>query len=484
MRWFCVLGGLGLASGCPDRPIDEVMPTQQGTVTKAILLSADIDILFVIDNSLSTLDKQKVFSANFPRFVQALDAFPTGRPNLHMAVVSTTVDIGVGGFGPGCPSPAPRDNGLFQITPRIDNCAPPDGFFLSDIKNPDVGRTTNYDRTKPQTLDQALGCIAVLGSNGCGFEAPLEAMKRALDGSRPENAGFLRDGAYLAVIILTDEDDASVRDRAVFSLPADQVGGQDDFRVQPMFAYSCDRPISSTQPGIYQNCVVRTDSYLETPDHYFQFLTTVKDPSQIVTAVIAAPPPGVFSNDDPPQTARTPDIRTGDLALNGNDATLALLDSCSATINGTAAIGRPAVRLASFVHEYGDRGRFYTVCQPDYSAALADIGKTLFNAISPCLEGDIDPRDVDPVDPGLQLQCTASDVQNAGGAHETSSLIPACAMQDATTPAPGGARPCYWIGQDAAACPAPGSGLEVKFVRDQSPPTGTTVKIECAFVAR
>src|SRR5882724_4604854 len=106
--WICALGWLGLASACPDRPIDEVMPRQQGTVTKAILISADIDILFVIDSSRSTLDKQTVFAQNFPRFVQALDAFPTGRPNLHIAVVSTTVDIGVGGFADGaggCPSP-------------------------------------------------------------------------------------------------------------------------------------------------------------------------------------------------------------------------------------------------------------------------------------------------------------------------------------------------------------------------------------------
>ena len=107
-------------------------------------MSADIDILFVIDNSASTSDKQTVFAANFPKFVAALDAFPTGRPNLHIGVVTSTVDIGVQGFGPGCPSPDTNDNGLLQNTPRITGCSPPTGRFISDIKNSTGGRTTNY----------------------------------------------------------------------------------------------------------------------------------------------------------------------------------------------------------------------------------------------------------------------------------------------------------------------------------------------------
>src|SRR5262249_45185594 len=86
-----------LLAGCPDRSIAEVSPVQGGSVKKSIPVSADIDILFVIDNSSSTLDKQTVFAQNFPRFVQALDAFPQGRPNLHIGVVNTTVDIGAQG---------------------------------------------------------------------------------------------------------------------------------------------------------------------------------------------------------------------------------------------------------------------------------------------------------------------------------------------------------------------------------------------------
>src|SRR5450432_303677 len=464
-----------LLAACPDRTLSKVDPQQQGALVKHIPVSADIDVLFVIDNSASTIDKQTIFAQNFPKFVAALDAFPTGRPNLHVAVIDTTVDIATPGTI-GCPSPDPGDNGVFQNTARVAGCTPPNGRFISDIKAADGTRVTNYTGT----LDQALSCIAQVGATGCGFEAPLEAMKRALDSSRVENAGFIRNGAYLAIIFLTDEDDASVKDTGVFALPDGDVGGHNDYRVQPLFAYKCDQALSSTTGGTYTNCSPRFDSYLQDPGIYSQFLSSVKDPAQIVVAAIAGPPPGLSTNDSPPQMASSPNVTIGPLTLGGNTQPLALQPSCSATINGNAAIARPAVRLASFMSNFGDRGRFYSVCQGDYSAALTDIGQTLFNAISPCLEGAVDPADADPANPGIQLQCTVTDVVTSDTSGETSMAMPACQMQDATTPVPGGARPCWWIDKNATACPAPDTGYEMNFVRTAPPALGTVVDVECA----
>ena len=469
MRSF-VLAALLLA-GCPDRTLSIVTPTQGGAVVKKIPVSADIDILFVIDNSASTSDKQTIFAQNFPKFVQALDAFPTGRPNLHVGVIDSTVDIGTSKFG-NCPSPDPNDDGKFQNTARGGCTATPNGYFITDVKTADGTRQVNY----AGTLEDTFSCIAQIGSGGCGFEAPLEAMKRALDGSRAENSGFIRDGAYLAVIFLTDEDDASTKDATVFSLPDNQVGGPNDFRVQPLFAYTCDTPISSSAPGTYKNCKARTDSYLQDPGLYASFLSSVKDPAQIVVAAIGAPPPGLMTNDDPPQTANSPDsIATGAVTLNGNTQPLAMLPSCSATINGNPSIGRPAIRLESFLSSFGSRGRFYSVCQSDYSAALTDIGKTLFNAISPCLEGRVDPTDIDPSNPGTQLDCNVADTHG-----DESVAIPRCPMQDASTPAPNAPRTCYWIDQNTTTCPAPDTGYEINIVRGDPPATGTVVDVECA----
>lgn len=461
-----------LLAGCPDRTLSSVTTTQGGALIKTIPTSADIDILFVIDDSLSTSDKQTVFAQNFPKFVDALDAFPTGRPNLHIGVIDSSVDIGTQSFG-GCQSPDLVNDGRLQATARVSGCTPPGGEFITDVKTASGVRDMNYSGTLADTLS----CIAKIGDHGCGFEAPLEAMKRALDGSRPQNSGFIRDGAYLAVIFLTDEDDASTKDAAVFSLPDSQVGGHhDDFRVQPLFAYECDTPISSSGPGTYTNCKARTDSYLQDPGLYAQFLSTVKDPTQIVVAAIAGPPPGLMTDDDPPQAATPADsISIGPVTLNGNTQQLALKPSCSATINGNPAIGRPAIRLASFLSNYGSRGRFYSICQSDYSAVLTDIGQTLFNAISPCLEGPVDQTDIDPNIPGTQLDCNVSDEY-----HGDSVTIPRCPMEDASTPTANGPRPCYWVDQNTTTCPSPDTGYEINIERDSPPATGTAVRVECA----
>ncbi len=448
-----------LLAGCPDRSVAKLEPVQTGEIDKDIPLEADIDILFVIDNSGSTQDKQNLFATNFPLFVQALDMFPGGRPNLHIGVVSSSVDVGAD-VGVAACHPASSENGKLQNTPHGCTAAPT-GNFLIDVQNTGGGRSTNYSGT----LDQAFSCIAALGDQGCGFEAPLEAMKRALDGSHPENAGFIRNGAFLAVVILTDEDDCSVKDPSIFSLPTSQVG-MGDFRCQPMFAYDCDTPITTASPASYTNCKVRTDSYLTDPADYFSFLTGLKGPNKVVVALIAGDP----------QT----DIKVGKLVTPLFTQDPALLPSCMTTIGTDTAIGRPAIRLSNFQEQFGDHGLFSSVCQSDYSATLTKVGKLLFDAISPCLEGNIDTTDTDPNNPGTQLQCDVSDVTNPDTDSPVETPIYPCKMTDPNTPMAGGTRPCWWTSVDAATCSTTTTGLELHVERTTQPPTGTSTRVRCA----
>ncbi len=369
---------LATMAGCPDRTISKLDPQQQGEVTKHIPVSTDIDILFVIDNSASTQDKQTAFLANFANFVTALDAFPTGRPNIHMGVVSSGVKIGSqdqSSYGTACVN-APGDNGLLHNTAGgvPAGCTAPNGRFISDIAQPDGTRQTNYTGT----LQDTFSCIADIGTTGCGFEAQLEGMKRALDGTNPENTGFLRDGAFLAIVILTDEDDASVKDPSVFDLPTSQVG-PGDFRLQPLYAYQCDTAISATTPGTYNDCKPLVGSYLQDTDFYTSFLASVKDPSQLVVALIA----GGQQDGSPPAST----IMTGPLTIGGQTQAMALQPSCNATINGNMAIARPGIRLYDFLTQFGDHGLYQTVCTGDYSPALTAIGQLLFKTVSPVSRG-------------------------------------------------------------------------------------------------
>jgi hypothetical protein len=79
----------------------------------------------------------------------------------------------------------------------------------------------------------ALACVGPQGIDGCGYESPLEAMSQALNPGACWNdpAGcddpqwawidepFLRDGAVLAIAIITDETDCSVRDYGIMNDP-------------------------------------------------------------------------------------------------------------------------------------------------------------------------------------------------------------------------------------------------------------------------
>jgi hypothetical protein len=454
--------GLLVIAGCSKT----VAVGSSNTLTKRISTTRDLDLLFVIDNSSSTADKQTVFNKNFPAFIAALDAFPGGRPNVHIGVVTSTVDIGAPGFAPGCPSPDPAEDGLLQNQPGANaapGCAVPTDFWISDVANPDGTRTTNY----PGQLADVFSCIADVGATGCGFEAQLEGMKRALSGDRPENAGFLRSDAYLGVVILTDEDDCSATDPTIFTLPADQVGGLNDFRCQPLFAYTCDTPISATEGGTYTNCTPTTGSaaYLASPASYVQFLAGIKDPSQTVVALIAGDP----------QTT----ISTGPLTLNGATQTLALQPSCSATINGDMAIARPADRLDAFRAGFDpyEHGIFETVCQSDYSTALTQIGDKLFTMMSNCLEGAIDTTDTEPANPGVQPACQVTMRVGFGGSDEHDVSLQACRMLDATTPDPTDTSPCWWV-ESSTAC-ATDTGLALQVVGESTAP-GTVVDATCS----
>jgi hypothetical protein len=416
------------------------------TVIKRMPSNPDLDVLFVIDNSPSTADKQALFAQNFTALATALDQSMDGRPNLHIGVVTTTVGTGSDvNLGFGCPKTAPQDDGLLVNSPRVAQCAGPQGRYLEDVGDEDGNRTTNYQGS----LAEAFSCIAQVGDTGCGYEAPLEAMKRALDGSRPENDGFLRPDADLAIVLLADEDDASVADPSIFSL---NNVGPGDFRAQPLYAYDCDQAISADTPGNYTNCRPHHGGYLSDPPAYAQFLGTLKNPSQTMVAVIAGDP--------------TPSIATG--VLDVPVATpLGLEPSCQTTILGHPAIARPGLRLDEFRQQFGERGGYQSVCQSDYTPALQHIAGDMVAMMGPCIDGDI----------GSQPDCVVTESAHFGTPQHVDTLMPACAVADNGSPTPDGPRPCWWL-QASPTCTSSGFALHVE--RTVPAAAGSLVEARCA----
>ena len=186
-------GGGGADGGGGGYPVDEFADAAP------VEACTKIDFVFVIDNSGSMAEEQTNLATNFPQFIQVIDEYMgvSGQPlDYRVAITSTGRDInyqvGLPGFPPLSFSEM-GENGAFQ-----QRCTMSRRWL--ERGDTDVAGT--------------FGCAARLGTEGPGIEMPLYAVELALgdrvaDGT---NAGFLREDALLAIVILTDENDCSRTD--------------------------------------------------------------------------------------------------------------------------------------------------------------------------------------------------------------------------------------------------------------------------------
>jgi hypothetical protein len=405
-------------------------------------------------------EEQKSITDNFKNFIDVLESIEGGLPDVHIGVVST--NTGVGGFNiGGCGGDG--DDGKLQNAPR-GSCTPPNGFYISDELGADgVTRVKNYNGT----LQDAFTCIAKLGTMGCGFEQHLESMKRSLDGSRAENNGFLRDDAYLAIIIIADEDDCSSSAPAMFD-PNDtalngKYGPLTSFRCTE-FGIECDQGTLTRTAASYTGCKPRENSpYMYHPQSYVDFVKGLKeDPNLIIVG-------GIIGNFDSNTTVGVTTDSKGEPSL----------DASCATASGMAA---PAVRLRYFIDQFPNRNTVTSICNTDLSDALTVIAELLKRAIgNPCLEGNIDDRDLAPSQPGLQLDCTVEDVRFPNTSSEKSTTLPRCKMSGDTTVDASSPNPCWWASKDAAKCSGPSETTDViiNIERNGDAPPGTYARINC-----
>jgi hypothetical protein len=407
------------------------------TRTVAIDPRRPLDLLFVIDNSGSMIEEQAALAAAYPRLLTALESAPGGLPSLHVGVTSS--DMGTAPyFVTGCAMPASGD---LQSAPRVPGCAAPTGAFIQDVVLADGTRSRNYTGTLADTFS----CIAQLGNTGCGFEQHFEAMRRALDGSRPRNAGFVRADAFLAVVILADEDDCSVSDPAMFDLASPALG-YPTFRCTE-FGVACDGAPVSRTPATYTSCEPRVGSpYVRHPDEYATFLNGLKaDPTRVMVAAIAG--------NTTPFSVRLDTMGHAELA-----------PSCG----GSAA---PAIRFDALLDRFPGRSAFTSICSADLSGALGVIGTTIATAMNSACLG-FRPLDGDPSTPALDAACTVDDVEAYGTpAERVVGSLPSCA----TTPA----GPCFTVVDGSMTCTA-APRIEVQVHRrGVPPPAGTRPVIRC-----
>ncbi len=191
-------GGAGTVAPAPGGGFDG---PQAGADEKAGECQK-MDILFVVDDSGSMEEEQSNLAKNFPKFVDKLNAFTTksgAKLDWRIAVTTTGRDVKYTVALPGSPQAFPFDE-------KGDN-----GAFRTGGK---CGGSKRWiDKSDPDAVS-TFTCRAKVGTGGPGFEMPLLTTKLALSDRMADgtNAGFLRDDALLAIVILTDEDDCSRED--------------------------------------------------------------------------------------------------------------------------------------------------------------------------------------------------------------------------------------------------------------------------------
>ena len=372
-----------------------------------------LDLLFVVEDGPGMLAKQQRLAAAIGTLTASFDTLRGGRPDLHIGVVGS--DLGTSGSNGAPPAPALGACSGTGKAGALQSTAANTGAFISDAHG-----TVSYTGA----LADVLAATLQLGESGCDFPQPLAAMATAL-----ATPGFVRPNGNLAIVLVGDADDCSVKDPALFG-PADAtLGPQTRFRCFAQ-GVKCAPDIPAT-PGLKNLCDARHgDAYLDDVEHFAAVLNDLEiDPAhQILVATIGG---------------------AGSVVV---DSGPTLSPACTFGAGETAETGVRLKALGKLMPEHAAA----SICATDDTAALTAVTAATRSLVGdPCIAV---PLSTPP-------DCIVDDV--VGVAHAT---IPACSAQ--------ATKPCWRLATDATACPL---AQHLALVVDRSVPAapGTVDELRC-----
>lgn len=343
----------------------------------------EIDLVVMVDNSGSMSEEQANFVSALPRLIDALSTghIGSGAPDvqpvrsLHIGVITSDMGAGPNTGVPTCPRGL-GDDGIMRSQSRITS-SPCRATYPSNVFEfePAGGGEAAFV--------SSVGCVANIGTGGCGFEQQLEATLKSVmpthsqDWMAPgfvpplfmngngdldavaghadiRNAGFLRPNSILAIVLLTDDEDCSVRDYSLF------VATERRFASVPL-NLRCSE-FSAPEDGV----VYPVSRYVD------GFIGLRARPEHLVFAAIVGIPPEV----EPPLGVSTPDFERI-LAHEGmqrvpNAMGTNLEPSCSTT-NGVAY---PPVRVVEVARGLSARGAgvaLSSICSANFESGVSSL---------------------------------------------------------------------------------------------------------------
>ena len=385
--------------GCLERELKPLNPCLvSGVVGEVDVKNIDkIDLLFLVDNSISMKGEQDALARQFPKLINVLTSgdrtgdgkedFPPAK-DLHLAVVSS--DLGLPGVNiPSSHCMGLGDGGRLQATssPTSTECS-------ASTFNPPFLSYNKANGDDPAQLAKDFSCIAALGTDGCGFEQQLESMLKAvwpgndpavhfvtdLDGSGASgnsgpgfaNGEFIRNDptqstSLIALVIVTDEEDCSSSRMDHFVPGASSAGPNtrcflEGQRAEPNFLFDVERYITA-----------------------FKALRP-NDPSLVIFAGIVGVPPELVTKEerakfDFKKEAEANAFYDGLLAApamqemldtkgNADPGDDNLRPSCN---RGPDATAFPPRRIVEVAKGFGSNGVIQSICQDDFGPAISAI---------------------------------------------------------------------------------------------------------------
>ncbi|MCX4240547.1 hypothetical protein [Paraliomyxa miuraensis] len=344
-----------------------------------------VDILFVVDDSGSMGEEQAKLASGAAGLVAVLD---TASPPIDYRVAVTTTDNG----NPWCGSTSHEEGhfvatscqqraqdfvfeGVMTIDAYEEACLGACALPSLDLPQPwiDVERSTDTTNVPEGSVLEALECMLPQGISGCGFEQPLESMSRAILLSRTEGEsehGFRREGALLAVVLVTDEADCSYdADHETIFLPdGNRVFWSDPGAPAPTSAVCWNAGVvcsggscRSANLDEDANEVPDADADLDAVMHPVdRYLAQLGSEGALVMAINGVAPDGSVvyqdSMDDP-----------------GFQSDFGIGPGCE------SAAGRavPPVRVHEVVDEFGGTGGARSICSDEFGSALASFAEEI-----------------------------------------------------------------------------------------------------------
>jgi hypothetical protein len=199
-----------LAAGCDTRSLSPKVSTGTGNTGGSIgpggadgggtfVPTRKLDMLFVIDRLVGGAAAAGHLMRNFPSFLTRPDG-SARLPDLHIAVISTDMGAGDGSIA-SCDATGGK-NGSFQHTARgtcTSTGLDPGATYIAD---------NGLSATTPATIAMCSPASRRWRA-GLRFRTPVRGDVARAGRRRPRGAarepGFLRDDAYLVIIMLTNE---------------------------------------------------------------------------------------------------------------------------------------------------------------------------------------------------------------------------------------------------------------------------------------